>query len=145
MLTGCATQRLPRPEIPGSEVPDQTLGVQIAVDAIAQLGRPYRYGGRDPAGFDCSGLVFFVHAAHGITTPRTTLEQYRVARPVSADALAAGDLLFFRIGATGVAHVGIYTGDGHFVHAPQTGRPVELRPVDDPYFRPRFLGAGRFY
>lgn len=89
--------------------------------------------------------MYFVHAARGITTPRTTLEQYRAARPVPVQDLVAGDLLFFRIEGPGVSHVAIYTGDGRFVHAPQTGRPVELRPLNDPYFLPRLLGAGRLY
>jgi cell wall-associated NlpC family hydrolase len=111
---------------------------------MAQLGRPYRYGGRSPEGFDCSGLVYFVHAALGIVTPRTTFDQFRAARPVAAADMRAGDLLFYRIGKT-VAHVAIYTGDGRFVHAPQTGRPVELRPIDDPYFTKRLVGAGRLY
>jgi len=121
------------------------LGGQIAAEAIAQLGRPYRYGGRDPGGFDCSGLVYFVHAARGIATPRTTLEQYRSARPVPAAELVAGDLLFFHIGGTGVSHVAIYTGDGRFVHAPQTGKPVESRQLSEAYFRTRLLGVGRLY
>ena len=122
-----------------------TPGQQIAAQAIAQLGRPYRYGGHDTAGFDCSGLVSFVHASLGITTPRTTLEQFRAARPVPAAELAPGDLLFFRIGGKRAEHVAIYTGDGRFVHAPQTGRPVESRPLDDAYFQSRLLGVGRFY
>jgi murein DD-endopeptidase len=146
LLAACASA----PPLPsagaktGGEIP-VSKGARIAADAIALLGRPYRYGGRDPGGFDCSGLVYYVHAAQGITTPRTTLEQSRAAQPVPLESLAAGDLLFFRIDGKAVAHVAIYTGDGRFVHAPQTGRPVELRQLGDPYFRPRLLAAGRFY
>lgn len=148
LMAGCATAPRVPPggaDLPRSEVPADVRGAQIASEAIAQLGRPYRYGGRYPTGFDCSGLVYFVHAAQGISTPRTTREQYAAARPVRTSELAPGDLLFFRIAGTQVAHVAIYTGEGRFVHSPQSGRPVESRPFSDPYFQLRLLGAGRFY
>jgi cell wall-associated NlpC family hydrolase len=145
LLAGCVTAPRSQDHKSASEIPDLKMGGLIAAEALALVGRPYRYGGSDLTGFDCSGLVYFVHAAHGIATPRTTLEQYRAARPVPANELAVGDLLFFRIDGKSVAHVAIYTGDGRFVHAPETGRPVELRPLDDAYFQPRLLRFGRFY
>lgn len=145
LLAGCAGAP-PRsgPEPERTLAAPATLGEQIAASALAQLGKPYRYGGNGPETFDCSGLVRFAYLAQGIQTPRTTTAQFRAAHKVPREELAAGDLLFFRIGG-GVSHVGIYVGDGRFVHAPQTGRPVETRLIDDSYYRTRLAGIGRLY
>ena len=126
----------------------QGVGTVIAQQALAQVGTPYRYGGADPArGFDCSGLVSYAHSAEGIGVPRTAAAQFDAARKVDPDALRAGDLVFFRLvpGSREVTHVGVYTGQRRFVHAPQTGRSVGEASLDDPYYRERFAGAGRLY
>jgi murein DD-endopeptidase len=136
VLTGCASAPRQR---------EATLGERIAAGALAQTGRPYRYGGSTPAGFDCSGLVRYAYLAAGISVPRTTGEQYRKARAVKLGKLAPGDLLFFRIDSRKVEHVAIYTGHGRFVHAPQSGRTVETRTLDDAWYRDRLVGAGRLY
>jgi cell wall-associated NlpC family hydrolase len=120
-------------------------GQIITAAALSQLGKPYRFGGLGPDAFDCSGLVRFAFAAAGIAVPRTTGEQFRAADPVNAADLRVGDLLFFRIGGSGVSHVGIYLGERRFIHAPQTGRPVETRSLDDDYYRARLLRMGRLY
>ena len=144
LLGACASGPQSAPERPGSDA--GSLGERIAVTARAQLGRPYRYGGSGPEAFDCSGLVQFAHAAHGIAVPRTTAEQFRTATPVPERRLRAGDLLFFRFEAgPKVTHVGIYMGGGQFVHAPQSGRPVEIRKLEDPWYKRRLAGAGRLY
>lgn len=144
LLAGCASapQRSPDQER-GQSIPSS--GERIAASALAQLGRPYRHGGNGPEAFDCSGLVRFTHQTLGIDVPRTAAGQFKAARPVPPGRLAAGDLLFFRIDGREVSHVAIYAGDGRFVHAPQSGRPVETRPVDDPWYRGRLAGAGRLY
>lgn len=126
----------------------QGLGAVIAQRAIAQVGVPYRYGGADPQrGFDCSGLVSYVHGLEGVSVPRTAAAQFAAARPIDVADLRAGDLVFYRLvpGRRDVTHVGIYTGQGRFVHAPQTGRLVGTAGIDDPYYRERFAGAGRLY
>lgn len=136
----------PRPVADGpraAQVP--SLGELISASALAQLGRPYRYGGNGPDDFDCSGLVRFAHAARGISVPRTTDAQLRAARPVSEDDMQAGDVLFFRIDDDKVSHVAIYTGDGRFVHAPQSGRAVESRPLADSWYSRRLVGIGRLH
>jgi murein DD-endopeptidase len=138
LLAGCATAPLQAP-------PDSAVGERIAASAIAQLGRPYRYGGNGPDAFDCSGLVRFTHGVQGIVVPRTTGEQFAAARAVPTTQLMPGDLLFFRFDATKVSHVGIYVGAGRFVHAPQTGRPVETRELDDAGYRSNFVRAGRLH
>jgi cell wall-associated NlpC family hydrolase len=143
LLAGCASRPPRGTDAPAAIVP--ATGAALAANALALLGHPYRYGGNGPEAFDCSGLVRFVHQRIGIDVPRTTEAQFRAARPVPLEQLAAGDLLFFRIGGKGVSHVGIYAGDGRFVHAPQTGRPVESRPLADAYYRSRLLGVGRLY
>jgi murein DD-endopeptidase len=119
------------------------LGSAVARSALDQLGRPYRFGGNDPNGFDCSGLVRFAYSQLGINVPRTTVEQYRAARPISLTELMPGDLLFFKLTSDEVSHVGIYQGDGRFVHAPASGRDVEVRKLEG-YFQTRLVGAGRF-
>jgi murein DD-endopeptidase len=148
LLTGCATtpSAVP-PQVETNEgipLSRQTVGEQIAERALQQVGRPYRYGGSGPDSFDCSGLVHFTFGAAGIDTPRATSQQYRLATAVSLADIAPGDLLFFRIDNKRVSHVAIYVGDGRFVHAPQTGRSVETRNVDDEYYRSRMAGVGRF-
>jgi len=120
-------------------------GEELARRALAYLGAPYRFGGSSPAGFDCSGLVFHVHGRAGVVVPRTAPAQRRAALPVRMDALEPGDLVFFRIGSANVDHVGVYVGDGRFVHAPRSARPVSLERLDDPYYRRKAAGAGRFW
>lgn len=142
LLAGCAAGPPRGPESPPA-VP--ALGAALASNALALLGRPYRYGGNGPEAFDCSGLVRFVHLQLGIDVPRTTEDQFRAARAVPLERIAAGDLLFFRIDGKSVSHVGMYIGEGRFVHAPQTGRPVETRPLADAYYQSHLLGAGRLY
>ncbi len=125
--------------------PGGSVGSEIALRAISLLGAPYKWGGAGPSSFDCSGLVTYVHRQLGIETPRTAAEQYAAARPVRLSGLTPGDLLFFRTSGRRVSHVAIYAGEGRFVHAPQTGRPVELRTLDDEFYAPRLVGAGRLF
>ena len=152
LASGCTPFRPGLPAEPAASAPlsdaQQGVGAVIAQQALAQVGTPYRYGGADPArGFDCSGLVSYAHSAEGIGVPRTAAAQFDAARKVDPDALRAGDLVFFRLvpGSREVTHVGIYTGERRFVHAPQTGRSVGEASLDDPYYRERFAGAGRLY
>lgn len=124
---------------------EPSVGSEIVIRAISLLGAPYKWGGAGPAAFDCSGLVQFIHNELGIEVPRTAEEQYRAATRVDIDDLEPGDLLFFKIRGKRVSHVAIYAGSGRFVHAPQTGRPIELRPLNDGYYRPRLAAAGRLF
>ncbi len=120
-----------------------SLGGEIVVRAISLLGTPYQFGGNGPEAFDCSGLVRYIYNELGIDVPRTAIEQYRAAMAVDMDHVEPGDLLFFRTRGRGVSHVAIYAGSGRFVHAPQTGRVIELREIGDGYYRTRLVGAGR--
>jgi cell wall-associated NlpC family hydrolase len=149
LASGCAPFRpgLPSEPIVREEPAASGAGAVLASEARAQIGVPYRWGGDEPRrGFDCSGLVAYVHAQEGIPVPRTAAQQFAAARKVDADELRPGDLVFFRLdGRRQVSHVGIYTGQRRFVHAPQSGRDVGEASLDDPYYRERFAGAGRFY
>jgi len=112
--------------------------------AVSQLGIPYRYGGSTPRGFDCSGLVYYAYRRVGIRVPRSTMAQYRYARPVMLDELSPGDLVFFKRVFRSVAHVGIYAGNSRFIHAPSKGRVVSYDSLNDPYWRKRLVAAGRY-
>jgi cell wall-associated NlpC family hydrolase len=152
LVTGCAPFRPGMSSGPAAgeqaSISQPGAGAVIAQQALAQVGTPYRYGGADPArGFDCSGLVSYAHSREGISVPRTAAAQFATARKIDPEFLQAGDLVFFRLdpGSREVTHVGIYTGQRRFVHAPQTGRRVGEASLDDPYYRERFAGAGRLY
>jgi cell wall-associated NlpC family hydrolase len=110
-----------------------------------QLGTPYRYGGSSPTeGFDCSGLVHYVHARNGLYVPRSTRDQFRGSTAVPLSAIRPGDLLFFRINGDKPGHVGIYIGRGSFIHAPSSGKAVSQTSLNNPYWQSRLIGAGRF-
>jgi cell wall-associated NlpC family hydrolase len=123
--------------------PYQTTGMQVASLAMAQIGRPYRYGGHSPAGFDCSGLTMYVYGLVDILLPRTAADQARRGRPVSLAAAEPGDLLFFHIDGGSVSHVGIFVGDGMFVHAPNSGQVVQQEKVTHTWWRQRLVDVRR--
>jgi cell wall-associated NlpC family hydrolase len=106
-------------------------------------GKPYRYGGVTPKGFDCSGFVHYTYGKAGLSIPRTTGEQYRMAQRLSLDEARPGDLLFFRINSRKLRHVGLYVGNGRFIHASTSRKQVAEASLDEPYWRKRLLGAGR--
>jgi cell wall-associated NlpC family hydrolase len=117
----------------------------VLMRAISLVGTPYRYGGNTPdGGFDCSGLVNYVFRDMlDLRLPRTSRELAAFQGPrIPLDRLAAADLVFF--GSAGaVSHVGIYVGEGRFVHAPATGGTVRLDRLDGPYWRDHYSGAKR--
>ncbi|MDJ0813741.1 MAG: C40 family peptidase [Woeseiaceae bacterium] len=131
-LGGCAS----------STVATDGVGDRAASVALNQVGTPYRYGGATPSGFDCSGLVHYSYRQAGKSIPRTTAGQWAQLPPVDRQDVQAGDLLFFSIDGK-MSHVGLYLGDGRFVHAPSSGRTVEIERLDSTYYRRAFLRAGR--
>jgi cell wall-associated NlpC family hydrolase len=149
---GCATSgAVPRP-FPGAPAgepsplePDATRldTAAIVETALSFRGVPYRTGGSDPAGFDCSGLVQYVFAQHGTALPRETREQFQLGADVRLPAIEAGDLIFFRTGANGPSHVGIAIGGDEFVHAPSTRGVVRVERFSAPYWASRIVGVRR--
>jgi cell wall-associated NlpC family hydrolase len=114
---------------------------RIVETALGMVGVPYLYGGESPQGFDCSGLVQYSYRSAGISVPRTAREQLRMSTAVALSDLLVGDLLFFESPQN--AHVGIYLGDGRFVHAPSSGRKVSIGSLEEPYYKSHFVRAGR--
>jgi cell wall-associated NlpC family hydrolase len=111
--------------------------VEIALDAV---GTPYRWGGESPAsGFDCSGLVRWAYGRVGVDLPHNSYALYSEGRRVSSSGMRPGDILFFE----GLGHVGLYLGRGRMVHAPQTGRNVEVVQLSTTNYGARFVGARR--
>jgi cell wall-associated NlpC family hydrolase len=121
-----------------------TAPERAADHAVQLVGQPYRYGGTNPkTGFDCSGLVVYSFRQAGRTVPRRTEDQRRASKPVRVSELRRGDLLFFDQQGKKNSHVGIYVGNGQFVHAPSSGKRVRLDRVDAPYWSRHISEARR--
>jgi len=123
-------------------VADSVAG-RAADSALAMLGKPYRRSGNTPAGFDCSGLVQYSYSRVGVTLPRETQAQRQQGRAVPASDLRRGDLVFFDQEGKKSSHVGIYIGQGRFVHAPSTGGRVRTDGLEAVYWRAHFVEARR--
>ncbi len=121
----------------------ETLRHQIVLDALGQVGRPYRLGGVTPDGFDCSGLVQYVYAQSGVSVPRTAREQHAAGRDITLSKAEPGDLLFYSFEGRKIDHVAIYLGNDQAVHAPASGRSVIVASVHLPYWRRHFVDAVR--
>jgi cell wall-associated NlpC family hydrolase len=156
--TGATPRPFPRPgrpaETPAAALPNggvtptgtlpvRSSGYEISGTALALRGRPYKSGGTDLSGFDCSGLVWYVFAQHGIAVPRTVAEQYRVGGEVPPADLQAGDLVFFNTSGADASHVGISVGGDSFVHAPTATGVVRVERLGTNYWAARFIGARR--
>jgi cell wall-associated NlpC family hydrolase len=144
LLAACAStpQRAPVAGA-GSTRPSAELSEQAAGYAQTMIGKPYRFGGSSPAGFDCSGLILYSYKRAGLALPHNTDRQRTAARPVKVSDLRRGDLLFFNQEGKKYGHVGIYVGGGKFVHAPSSGKSVRSDRVDSPYWRKHLSEARR--
>jgi cell wall-associated NlpC family hydrolase len=128
---------VPRPII---EPPPPTRAERAVRFALDQVGVPYRWGGESPqTGFDCSGLVRWAYGRVGIDLPHSSYALYSTGRRVSESGMEPGDILFFE----SLGHVGIYLGRGRMVHAPQTGRDVEVVRLGATNYGSRLIGARR--
>jgi cell wall-associated NlpC family hydrolase len=140
---GHPRRRRPPPDTAiGHSAPVETatadLGRRAATLSLQFLGRPYVWGGEDPRGFDCSGLVQYVYGRLGVPLPRVARDQYDAGVHVPFSQLEPGDLVFFE----NLGHVGIYLGHGRFVHAPHTGTVVQIAELDG-WYADNYVGAVR--
>jgi murein DD-endopeptidase len=114
-----------------------------ASQALKMVGKPYKYGGSGPSGFDCSGLVRYSYKQAGVALPRNTVEQRSGSRLIKVSELRRGDLLFFNQQGKKYGHVAIYAGNGKFVHAPSSGKSVRTDRLDNPYWKKHLSEARR--
>ena len=119
-------------------------GSQILAEAKKYLGTPYVSGGASPSGFDCSGFTYYVLKQLGYSPYRTVADQYQHGTAVSKANLQAGDLVFFaNTAGSGLSHVGIYAGNGQFIHAPNSRSTVSYSDLTSGYWAEHYYGARR--
>lgn len=122
------------------------MGIIAARTAERFVGIPYRWGGDTVVdGLDCSGFARAVYNLCGVNIPRTSREQFKAGDEVEKDDLRDGDLVFFGASAGEINHVGIFTGNGKFVHAPRRGDDIKVSEMDEAYFTKKFVGARRYF
>jgi cell wall-associated NlpC family hydrolase len=120
----------------------EPLGARAVQFARRLVGVPYRWAGDSPrTGFDCSGFVRFVYAHFGLRLPHSSYADFGLGVSVPRQSLRPGDLVFF----DGVGHVGMYVGDGRFIHAPHSGTSVQVTSLNDPWYRTSYDGARRLW
>lgn len=132
------------PAPPGAVGTSGRAGYAIAGTALGFRGVPYKNGGSDPSGFDCSGFIWYVFAQHGVGVPRTVTEQFQSGDDIDSQELQPGDLVFFRTAGQAVSHVGMAIGGDEFVHAPSSRGEVRVERLSSSYWRPRYAGARRY-
>lgn len=147
VLGGCASapQTVTLP-IPSTPPPAPTASHdELLFHAFSLVGTPYRYGGSSPdTGFDCSGLINYVYReSAGVALPRTTAGLSALPGTTSVKALKPGDLVLFATRGKRVDHVGIYVGDGRFLHAPSTGGRVRVDDLQANYWQRAYASARR--
>jgi cell wall-associated NlpC family hydrolase len=134
---------LRKPPVDITPPPDAVIRERLVETAKSFIGVEYAWGGTSTrSGFDCSGLVLAVYQLNGLAMPRSVGDQYRAGAPVPGDDLRKGDLVFFKAVPGGpLSHVGIYIGDGVFIHAPGSGKYVRRESLDTAWFRSHYAGA----
>jgi cell wall-associated NlpC family hydrolase len=142
---GARPAPFPRPAPPNPARPSAhpVDAAALVATALALRGVPYRSGGSDRSGFDCSGLVSYVLALHGAPSPRTVREQFALGRSVPRNGLEPGDLVFFSTTARGASHVGIAISGQQFLHAPSSAGAVRVEDLSSRYWTRRWVGARR--
>ena len=153
LLAGCGTAppSAPTPRtgagLPASPRVERARAQEIVLRTLALIDTGYVFGGQNPeAGLDCSGMVVHVfEQAAGLRLPHNAAQIARLAQPVERERLGPGDLVFFNTRGFAASHVGIYLGDGRFVHAPSSKGRVRIENMDNRYFAARFEGGRTFF
>ncbi|GGJ58125.1 C40 family peptidase [Deinococcus roseus] len=140
-LGGSSTSKAPAATPAKSQTAQRSS--QVRVIAASWRGVPYVYGGVSRRGIDCSGFTMTVMKQMGVNLPHSSAAQYNYGTPVSKANLMEGDLVFFAAGGRGISHVGMYLGNGQFIHAstPRTG--VIVSSIGEAYYRSTYVGARR--
>ena len=121
--------------------PEPTRAEEAVAFALSQRGKPYRWGGVGPGGYDCSGLTLKAWKEAGVSLPHNSRAQYRATNRVDRSDLRPGDLVFF---GSPIHHVGMYIGDGKMVHSPSRGKDVHVTDIfGSSYYSRKYVGAGR--
>jgi cell wall-associated NlpC family hydrolase len=139
VLAGCSSA----PKQAPTKQAGPEVGAVVAQHALEMRGKPYRYGGSSPRGFDCSGLVQYSYARVNMRLPRSTEGLWSSSRAVSRSDIRPGDLLFFHQEGKRNSHVAIYVGSNRFVHAPSSGKQVSTASLSDRYWSRHFSAARR--
>lgn len=118
---------------------------EVVLFALGLLNTGYRFGGSNPeSGLDCSGMTAYIfREALGMNLPHNAQQQSRLGKAVGRDQLLAGDLVFFNTNGSTISHVGLYIGENRFVHAPATNGRIKITPLDNVYFKQRYVTARR--
>ena len=152
LLVGCGSTTSREGATGGSEIRQNNgalgsadMANEVALYAIGMVNTGYRFGGNNPdSGVDCSGMTAYIYKqAANITLPHNAAQQALLGRSIGRNELQAGDLVFFNTDGHTYSHVGLYIGEGRFVHAPSTNKKVSIVPLAQPYFAERFSGARR--
>ena len=153
LLTACGSAPVQAPQTAPTPAPEQRneaiseKGSEVAIYALGLIDTGYRFGGKNPeAGLDCSGMVSYIFGrAVGLKINGSAADIARKGRQIDKTSLRAGDLVFFNTLNRPLSHVGIYIGDGRFVHAPSSNGKVRISRLDNPYFAPRFEMARAYF
>lgn len=122
-----------------------TIGAKLVAEAKKHLGKKYVWGATGPNTFDCSGLTQYCHKKLGISIPRTSLAQSNSGKSVSKSNLQMGDLIFWKTTSAKVGHVGMYVGNGQFIHAPNSRSVVKIDSLSNSYYSSRYVNARRYW
>jgi cell wall-associated NlpC family hydrolase len=149
LVAACASltvEDAPEPPAAAQEIRGNGKGTEVVLFAMSLIDTGYRFGGKNPdAGLDCSGMVSYVYdRAAGVRLEGNAAQMAKQGRPVHYREMEPGDLVFFNTRNRARSHVGIYVGEGRFVHAPQSNGRVKLSSLRSGYFAARFEEARRF-
>lgn len=128
-------------------IPQAQAAQELMLHSLGLIGTPYRYGGvSTQTGFDCSGMVQHVYReALGVNLPRTAQAMATAARSIQPSALHPGDLVFFNTNGKNISHVGLYIGNGEFIHSPNSRSSVRTESLNKPYYANRLVKAGTYF